>query len=219
MAPLILYHFPTSGPSRAALLTIRQIELEAEIKILNLFAKEQFDADFLKKNPQHCVPTIDDNGFCLWESQAIVQYLAQSKAPGSSLLPSDPAELALVNQRLFFDAGTLYQRCRAVFFPAFFLGETKISDEKRNKIYEAFGYLEKFLEGCKWLCGDNLTVADLQILSSVSSIVHVGATLDNHPNLKRWYGQCATDVKGFKENDEGAKALGDKAKSILTDKF
>lgn len=56
-------------------------------------------------------------------------------------------------------------------FPAFFLGETKISDEKRNKIYEAFGYLEKFLEGRKWLCGDNLTVADLQILSSVSSIV------------------------------------------------
>ena len=48
-------------------------------------------------------------------NQAIVQYLVDAKAPGSSLMPSDPAERALVNQRLYFDAGVLYQRCRAVF--------------------------------------------------------------------------------------------------------
>lgn len=56
-------------------------------------------------------------------------------------------------------------------FPAFFLGETKISDEKRKQVYEAFGYMENFLEGRKWFCSDNLTIADLSILASLSSII------------------------------------------------
>lgn len=56
-------------------------------------------------------------------------------------------------------------------FPAIFLGETKISDEKRKQVYEAFGYMENFLEGRKWFCSDNLTIADLSILASLSSII------------------------------------------------
>lgn len=125
-------------------------------------------------------------------------------------------------------------------FPVFFLGETKISDDKRKQVYEAFGFMEKFLEGRKWFCGDNLTIADLAILASLSSIIvsftfayqihdfneidinfsqHVGASLTDYPNLKRWFAQCATDVKGYQENDDGAKVFGDKVKSLLHDKF
>lgn len=85
-----------------------------QVKTVNLFAKEQLKADFLQINPQHCVPTIDDNGFCLWESRAIAQYLVETKAPGSALFPIDPAQRALVNQRLYFDAGTMYPRIRAI---------------------------------------------------------------------------------------------------------
>lgn len=48
---------------------------------------------------------------------------------------------------------------------------------------------------------------------------HIGASLHNYPNLKRWYEQCSTDVKGFNENDEGAKIFGEKVKSLLDDKF
>jgi len=219
MAPLILYHFPSSAPSRIALLAIRNLELEVEIKTVNLFAKEQLEEWFVKKNPQHCVPTLDDNGFILWESRAIAQYLVESRAPGSSLFPSDPAERALVNQRLYFSAGTFHPRVRAIAFPALFLGEKKITDEKRNQVFEAFGFMEKFLDERKWFCGDNLTIADLSILASMSSVLHIGASLKDYPNLERWYAQCASDVKGFAENDEGAKLFGEKVKSLLQDKF
>lgn len=56
-------------------------------------------------------------------------------------------------------------------FPALFLGEKKITDEKRNQVFEAFGFMEKFLDGRKWFCGDNLTIADLSILASMSSVL------------------------------------------------
>jgi hypothetical protein len=43
--------------------------------------------------------------------------------------------------------------------------------------------------------------------------------LEKHENLKRWYEQCKTDVKGFDENDIGAKLFGEKVKSLLVERF
>lgn len=43
--------------------------------------------------------------------------------------------------------------------------------------------------------------------------------MEKHPNLSRWYDQCKVSVKGFEENEEGARLYGEKLKSLLTDKF
>ena len=48
---------------------------------------------------------------------------------------------------------------------------------------------------------------------------HIGASLHNYPNLKRWYELCSTDVKAFKENDEGEKLFGERIRTLLDDKF
>lgn len=86
-----------------------------QIREVNLWEKEQLKEDFVKVNPQHCVPTIDDNGFILWESRAIAAYLVEKNHPeGHSLYPLDAQRRALINQRLQFDAGTLYPRIRAI---------------------------------------------------------------------------------------------------------
>lgn len=105
---IVLYHSPYSPFSRSVLLCCRFIKLDVDVRELNLLEDEQLAPEFIKINPQHCVPTIDDNGFCLWESRAILSYLMESKA--SHLLPATPEENAVVNQRLYFEQGGLAKK-------------------------------------------------------------------------------------------------------------
>lgn len=80
-----------------------------------MFNREQFNEDFVKINPQHTVPTLDDHGYILTESRAIAIYLIEKNFPsGHSLYPTDARQRALINQKLQFDCGTLYPRIRGV---------------------------------------------------------------------------------------------------------
>lgn len=51
------------------------------------------------------------------------------------------------------------------------MGETKISNEKRETLFEALGWLNGFLEGQDYVAGNNLTLADLSTLTTISSFV------------------------------------------------
>lgn len=56
-------------------------------------------------------------------------------------------------------------------FPILFLGEDEIHDEKKTPLEEALGFLDIFLEGNSFVCGENLTIADCCLVASVSTIV------------------------------------------------
>lgn len=86
--------------------------------------------DFIKLNPQHCVPTIDDDGFVLWESRAIAIYLVEKNHPeGHTLYPLDAQRRAVINQRLQFDASTLHPRIRAICVS---ISELSVKYQKNN---------------------------------------------------------------------------------------
>uniref|UniRef100_A0A6M2DQ87 Putative glutathione s-transferase tabanus bromius n=1 Tax=Xenopsylla cheopis TaxID=163159 RepID=A0A6M2DQ87_XENCH len=214
---LTLYHFPASAPSRSAILTARALNLNVNVKEVNLFAKEQLKPEFLKLNPQHCVPTLDDNGFVLWESRAIASYLVQAHGGEkfASLYPLSAKEKAVVDQRLYFDAGVLYPRIRAICFPVLFLGETTVSKEKKDQLSEAFGYLDGFLSKTKWVAADHITVADNAILASVSSIQEVGFNIAPFPHVVAWEAHCKEVMPGYEENKVGAQIFGNAVKSKL----
>jgi glutathione S-transferase len=101
MSP-ILYHNALSPPSRAALLTIRNLGLDVEVKHIDTYKGEQNTLEYLKINPLHQVPVYQDGDFILTESRAIICYLAASAK--SKLYPTDLKKRALVDSRMYFDA-------------------------------------------------------------------------------------------------------------------
>lgn len=114
MSRTILYHSSYSPFSRSVLLLCRFLKLDVEVKELNLLEDEQMSSEFVEINPQHCVPTIiDNNGFVLWESRAILSYLAESK--GQHLVPTSPREKAILNQRLYSEMGGIAVKYAEIF--------------------------------------------------------------------------------------------------------
>lgn len=107
------YHCVGSPPSRSVLMTIRNLDLDVEIQYVNLLKGEHLTEEFLKVNPNHQVPVLVDGDFTLTESRAIQTYLVNAKAPESLLYPSDAKLRAVVDQRLYFDATTLFPALKA----------------------------------------------------------------------------------------------------------
>lgn len=111
---LKLYYLSISPPARAALLTIRNLGLEVEVKSVDMFAQEHLTSEFLKLNPIHQVPVLVDGDFVLPESRAIMTYLVNSKRPGCSLYPTDPIKRAVIDHLLYFDATVVFPRNQSV---------------------------------------------------------------------------------------------------------
>lgn len=216
MAPIVFYHFPMSPPCRAALLVARNLELDVDVKILNLMAGEHMTEDFLKINPQHTVPTIVDDDYVLWESKAIATYLVEQHKPDSPLYPTCPKKRGIVNQRLYFDSTVLFARAYAAIAPLMRQGATSIPQERKDAIAEALKTLDGYLDGQDWVTGEECTVADLCLLATISSLSKLGVEMS--ANITAWYDRCK-ELPGFDENEEGANIFGGALKSKLDEPY
>uniref|UniRef100_A0A0A9XGG7 Glutathione S-transferase 1, isoform D n=1 Tax=Lygus hesperus TaxID=30085 RepID=A0A0A9XGG7_LYGHE len=198
------YYTPGSSPCRNVLLAAKAVGVDLNLKLLDLMKGEHLAPDFVKINPQHCVPTLDDNGFVLLESRAIMTYLASKYGKDDSLYPKDPQKRAVVDQRLYFDMGTLYQRFGELYYPIIF-GGAPYDEEKAKKLDEAFKFLDGYLGKSEWAAGGNLTVADLALVASVSTAESCDWDVSKYPNVAKWYAKCKTTIPGYAEaNQAGA---------------
>ncbi|KAH8318833.1 hypothetical protein KR074_007325, partial [Drosophila pseudoananassae] len=198
-----LYNMPGSPSTRAIMMTARALGVEYNSKFLNTFTGEQLNPEFVKINPQHTIPTLVDHGFVIWESRAIVTYLVEQYGDRDSpLYPNDPQKRAVINQRLFFDMGTLYDAFAKYYFPLLRTGKPG-SLEALEKFNTAFELLNTFLEGQDYVAGSELTVADIVILATVSTTELVpNFDFGKYPNVERWYKNAQKVTPGWNENLE-----------------
>ncbi|CAO1358328.1 unnamed protein product [Diamesa tonsa] len=205
---VVLYYTQISPPARACLLTIRNLNLDVDVINVDLFAGEHLKDEFLKLNPLHQVPVLSDDGFVMSESRAIMCYLVNSKKPGDSLYPNDPKVRAKIDQRLYYDTTVVFENNAEAIRPVIYDGEKTIKQEARDKFTDCFKVLDGYLEECKWIAGDNLTIADISLLATIVTVSEFGYDLTQHKNLHAWFTKCQA-LPGFEENRLGGKFLAD----------
>ncbi|CAH0393337.1 unnamed protein product [Bemisia tabaci] len=206
--PIDLYYVPGSAPCRGVQLAAALVGVELNLKHTDLMKGEHMTPEFIKMNPQHTVPTIDDNGFYLHESRAIITYLFNKYGKEDSQYPKDAEKRAIVDQRLYFDMGTLYQRFGDYFYPTIFGGQPA-DPEKLKKLEEALGYFDKMLEGSEYAAGSSITLADASLAASISTIDVVGIVdLSKYQNITSWFNKCKAALPDYEEaNNKGALAF------------
>lgn len=187
-------------------MTAAALKLKLNLKMVNTLNKEHLTPEFIKINPQHMVPTLVDNEFSIWESRAICIYLIDKYAHNDSLYPKDPKTRAVINQRLYFDMGTFFQRFADYYFASYFGKE--MTPENLTKFEESVALLNTFLENNVYVAGTKkISVADIVIYSSVSTVEVFDFDLSPYPNVLKWFDLIKETVPGKEANAEGIEML------------
>ncbi|XP_053692126.1 uncharacterized protein LOC128740591 [Sabethes cyaneus] len=207
MVKVTLYTLHFSPPCRAVELTAKALGIELDQKVVNLLAGEHLKPDFLKLNPQHTVPVLDDNGTILSESHAIMIYLVSKYGKDDSLYPKDLVQQAKVNAALHFESGVLFARMRFLFESILFGGSGELPVEKTEYIKKAYQLLEDTLVD-DYVAGKALTIADFSCVSSFASVIGV-VPLDKtkHPKCSAWLERLKQLPYYEEANGSGADGL------------
>lgn len=185
---------------RAVMLLAKALDLELNLIETNVLRREQYKPEFLAMNPQHCIPTLVDGDVVVWESNTILMYLAEKYGTDDKqFYPKDIGERAKVNRLLFFQLGNLHRNVSTYYYPIL-MGMSEGKQEDFRKMQDSVCILDKFLDGNRWLAGDQLTVADFSIVISVAALEGVVKfDLSRYPNVPRWYARCKQEIQGFEE--------------------
>ena len=109
-----LYHHPASHNARRTVALARHLGADVELEVVDLAAGAQHAPGYLALNPNAKVPVLVDGDLVLWESTAILCYLAAKQ--GSALLPTAPAARADVDRWLAWIGGRLGSRSDVFLF-------------------------------------------------------------------------------------------------------
>jgi len=161
--------------------------IEHEWIHVDIMAGDTSKGEFLKKNPNGKIPLLElDDGRCLSESNAILNYLAA----GSQLLPSDTFKLAKVQQWQFFEQYSHEPYVAVARFIAKYLGlpdERKAEYEaKQSGGHMALAVMEKQLSTSPYLAGDSLTTADISLYGYTHVAHEGGFDLNEYPSVLEW---------------------------------
>jgi len=195
--PIDLYLMKLSPPCRAVLMLGKHLNIEFDEKLINLLNGEHLTPEFLQINPAHTVPTIVDDGFVLWESRAILQYLCNKYAPESDIYPQNPKERAQVDRMLNFDM-SLFSLIREVIVMKLFRG-VEPTEDKVTSLKNNLNLLNTLIGSNGHVASNKLSIADLSMLASISVLIVAEYDLSDYPNVKEWFDRLQNDLPYFDE--------------------
>ncbi|CAM1299191.1 GstD1 (predicted) [Pycnogonum litorale] len=200
MGNIDLYYMQTSAPCRSVLMVAKHLNLKLNLKTIDLMKDEHKKPEFIKINPAHVIPTIVDDGFILWESRAILEYMTDKYDICNRLMPIDIEGKATVRKFLNFDGTSLYKAVGDYFYPQMFQkqdGDAKKLKELKSKI----NILQDMMEDNSYVCGDVLTIADLSILATLTTLELSDFDITEYQKVDAWIKRLKNELPYYEETN------------------
>ena len=187
---LTIYGSDLSAPSNKVRFAANAIGVKYEYKRIDLRAGEHLKPEFLAVNPVGKVPAIDDDGFKMFESNAIIRYLADKN--NSPLYPRGIQDRALVDMWLDFGSMHVGAALSKVIYNRLFAPLRDIPVDEAS-LKEGLKFLERFLPVVdaqlaknKYIAGAKFTLADINLLALFDPCELAGIDLSSYKNIVRW---------------------------------
>ena len=188
---ITLYAHGSPNPHKVSI-ALEELGLAYEAKVVDIWQGEQFGPAFQALNPNGKVPAIvdDESGLTIYESNAILLYLAEKTG---RLLPTDPAERWEAIQLLFFQAacvGPMWgQRAPFSLFapdkPAYAVDRYANEGNRLERV------LDHLLDGREYFLKSGYSIVDIAVFGWAWCAHHQGFPVDDQPNLSAWYDRVA----------------------------
>ena len=160
---------------------------------VDILRGESREAAFLKKNPNGKIPVLElEDGSCLWESNAILNFLAE----GSEFLPADARLRTQVLQWQFFEQYSHEPFIAVARFIKVYLGlpDDRLDEYAAKQLdgYHALDVMEQQLLRTPYLVGEHYSIADVALYAYTHVAGEGGFSLAGYPAITAWLQRVAS---------------------------
>jgi glutathione S-transferase len=187
---LKIYGAELSSPANKVRFVANALNLEYEYVQIRVRDGEHRKDEFLKINPVGKIPAMDDNGFTLFESGAIIRYLTTKEK--SNFYPEDIQQRALVEQWMDFSTIHVNGAMGRVLFNRVFFQLAKVEKDERS-LEDGIKFLARYLPvvndrlgESKYLASDKISLADFTLLSALDPVEIAKIDVSGYEHIIRW---------------------------------
>jgi glutathione S-transferase len=188
-----LYMHPASPNCMSVLMTAIHSGIPLESEFVDLMASAQNDPGYLAINPNGKVPTLIDGDLVLWESNAIMQYIAAMK-PANSLWPDDGRVRADIARWQFWSIAHWTPALRPFLWENLFKGlrgqggpDAGALEMAQQTYCQCAGVLDGHLASRARLVDEELTLADISCAAYLMYAEPARIPLQHYANIWRWF--------------------------------
>ena len=186
---ITIHHSPMSRSTRVVWFC-EEIGLKYRLETVEMFSDAMQSPEYLKINPLGKVPAIEDDGFVLWETSAILQYLDAKYGGGQLMPPRDTQAGALAIQWLDFGENPLTVIMGEIAAHSGPLPEERrlpaLVDRGREVAPQIVSVVERALGSEGWILGDNFSAADIMLVFGLMIADYLGYVNDDTPRVRAY---------------------------------